>query len=176
MANPSTSTTVGKYCLTCFYDLRGLTQNRCPECGRSFDPDRPMTFSRQPHPTPVRDLVQRVGKALEQALAPDDPDGILARIRASGGSHTFEIERLRRANAQLRVQLDFVLDVLVRNGLAGPEEVARLRASMDRATAHPIELVEHEAAGDADAAEEEGVTPELLDLQRAARERDGGIH
>ncbi len=31
-------------CLSCKYDLRNLTENRCPECGRIFDPDDPRTF------------------------------------------------------------------------------------------------------------------------------------
>jgi hypothetical protein len=32
------------YCLGCGYSLRGLEQQRCPECGRSFDPDNWRTF------------------------------------------------------------------------------------------------------------------------------------
>ena len=32
-------------CLTCNYALRGLTSPRCPECGRPFDPDQPLTFN-----------------------------------------------------------------------------------------------------------------------------------
>ncbi len=31
-------------CLTCQYDLRGLTERRCPECGRNFDPGDDRTF------------------------------------------------------------------------------------------------------------------------------------
>jgi hypothetical protein len=31
-------------CLTCHYPLRELTVNRCPECGREFDPDDPATM------------------------------------------------------------------------------------------------------------------------------------
>ncbi len=31
-------------CLGCRYLLVGLTANRCPECGRSFNPDDPATF------------------------------------------------------------------------------------------------------------------------------------
>lgn len=32
-------------CLDCDYSLRGLSQNRCPECGRAFDPHDPRTFN-----------------------------------------------------------------------------------------------------------------------------------
>ena len=38
-------------CLTCDYDLRGLSENRCPECGREFDPADATTFKEcQPAP------------------------------------------------------------------------------------------------------------------------------
>ena len=33
------------HCLHCGYDLRGLTEHRCPECGRQFDPGEPATFA-----------------------------------------------------------------------------------------------------------------------------------
>lgn len=33
-----------KRCLGCGYDLRGLPENRCPECGRPFDPDDPESY------------------------------------------------------------------------------------------------------------------------------------
>jgi hypothetical protein len=32
------------HCLTCNYDLSNLTEHRCPECGRDFDPDDASTF------------------------------------------------------------------------------------------------------------------------------------
>ncbi len=38
-----------KHCLECSYVLDGLSEERCPECGRPFDPDDPDTF-RQPKP------------------------------------------------------------------------------------------------------------------------------
>ena len=44
-------------CLTCNYALRGLDARRCPECGRAFDPDDPMTMN-------VGRPLDRVAKAL----------------------------------------------------------------------------------------------------------------
>ena len=31
-------------CLSCHYDLRNLPENRCPECGREFDPNDLSSF------------------------------------------------------------------------------------------------------------------------------------
>ena len=31
-------------CLTCNYDLRKLSEHRCPECGREFEPSDPASF------------------------------------------------------------------------------------------------------------------------------------
>ena len=35
-------------CLTCGYQLAGLAEPRCPECGRPFDPAKPTTFTALP--------------------------------------------------------------------------------------------------------------------------------
>ena len=32
------------HCLSCQYDLQNLTEHRCPECGRIFDPNDDRTF------------------------------------------------------------------------------------------------------------------------------------
>jgi hypothetical protein len=40
-------------CLTCGYDLRGLPEPRCPECGRAFD-----LASDVDHPTRVKHLLR----------------------------------------------------------------------------------------------------------------------
>ena len=34
-------------CLDCHYSLENLTENRCPECGRAFDPNDTSTFGRR---------------------------------------------------------------------------------------------------------------------------------
>lgn len=40
----------GSYCRDCGYQLRGLAEFRCPECGRAFDPADPHSFlSGHPH-------------------------------------------------------------------------------------------------------------------------------
>ena len=36
------------YCLGCSYCLEGLSNHRCPECGRGFDPLNPATFAINP--------------------------------------------------------------------------------------------------------------------------------
>jgi hypothetical protein len=39
-----------RYCLKCGYFLHGLIENRCPECGRSFDLADPRTFAKRLRP------------------------------------------------------------------------------------------------------------------------------
>ncbi len=46
-------------CLSCKYDLRNLTENRCPECGRVFDPNDPRTFDDETAPEPASRVVVR---------------------------------------------------------------------------------------------------------------------
>ena len=36
------------FCLSCRYPLNGLETFQCPECGRTFDPNSTITFTRDP--------------------------------------------------------------------------------------------------------------------------------
>jgi hypothetical protein len=49
-ANPQTEAEFGQppRCTRCFYRLDGLNEPRCPECGRTFDPQDPTTYTRRP--------------------------------------------------------------------------------------------------------------------------------
>src|SRR4051812_7935860 len=49
-------------CLKCNYALRGLTSNRCPECGAQFDPSDPWTMNLgRPMPRWARRAISNVG-------------------------------------------------------------------------------------------------------------------
>jgi hypothetical protein len=54
----------GALCLGCNYPLRGLLGNRCPECGRPFDPDDPWTMNvGRPMPPLVRRFIAPPARA-----------------------------------------------------------------------------------------------------------------
>jgi hypothetical protein len=56
-------------CLGCQYSLRGLTVNRCPECGREFDPNDPKTMWMGPSQTHgVRSNWDRAGLVLHSTV------------------------------------------------------------------------------------------------------------
>ncbi len=52
------------YCRKCGYQLAGLSENRCPECGRPFDPSNPRTFLRHPKGWRVRQWLRRIAWGL----------------------------------------------------------------------------------------------------------------
>jgi hypothetical protein len=116
------------YCLDCFYNLRGLPAARCPECGRTFDPERPTTYSRTPYPEPRRAFASR-------AVAPTAPEPI------GMASH---VARLWCANAELRRCLALLSELLIAKGVLTAEELAEItRVAVQ--SAEPLPAIE--AAG-----------------------------
>ncbi len=55
------ATQPSRFCRTCGYALAGLSENRCPECGRRFDPHDPRTFLRHPRGWSARRWARRLG-------------------------------------------------------------------------------------------------------------------
>lgn len=152
------------YCLDCFYDLRGIESMRCPECGRPFNPFEAATFSPVPQPTPVRDAVARVHRIL--AENGEDP---LHRFRRLHLSTAARIAWLQKVNDALQGYLAWTIDVIAQRGLIGEAELQELLAEIKLATAHPTELLGATEYFEPDPPEETDVlTPELLELQRAA--------
>lgn len=46
--SPPDPADTAKYCMGCYYALSGMAGNRCPECGRGFDPADRRTWSASP--------------------------------------------------------------------------------------------------------------------------------
>jgi hypothetical protein len=61
---PDQTTSASMYCRQCGYQLAGLSQSRCPECGRPFDPRNPRTFLRWPRSWTVRRWIHRAEHTL----------------------------------------------------------------------------------------------------------------
>ncbi len=108
----------GIYCLTCRYDLRGLTSNRCPECGRAFDPTLASSYTRFPSRT--RELEDRVYQTITSFLR-DPRQG--QRFTASVASLWRQQSRLAAENVELRATLGALEQLLIEKGIATEEEI-----------------------------------------------------
>ncbi|HEX8914698.1 MAG TPA: hypothetical protein VF796_20270 [Humisphaera sp.] len=111
------------YCRGCHYNLRGLAEPRCPECGRTFDPARADSYDL----TPVGGVRAALPRAARWAGGSDGdsfrsffPPGVADRLT------TLErrVRRLSWENAELERRLNVLLDLLVHRQLLTPEEVA----------------------------------------------------
>ena len=143
------------YCLACHYDLRGLTEHRCPECGRPFAPGSPRSFSPTPRPEPLRRWVRQASTLLSEAVSALEPTDPVARAMLPLRR---QVGRLSAENFELRQQVAALTRVLLDHGLITPAE-------LDAAViAAPPEL----AIVDDTAAT---VDDELLDLHRAVADR-----
>jgi hypothetical protein len=122
------------YCLGCYYDLRGLPSHRCPECSRRFNPHDPATFSRLAYPTPVRDFVGRIGKAIEEAFVPaETTEDRIKTLQAVATSFANRIRWLEQSNDILRMYLDLVLNVLIERKVLDEAELTKLQEAIRKA-------------------------------------------
>lgn len=62
-------TQLSMYCRKCGYQLIGLSENRCPECGRPFSPTNLRSFSLYPRGYLLRRWTRRLAWAASVALA-----------------------------------------------------------------------------------------------------------
>jgi predicted amidophosphoribosyltransferase len=47
------------YCSRCSYDLRNAAGDRCPQCGKPFDPSDRLTYRSEPHTPGTFERLQR---------------------------------------------------------------------------------------------------------------------
>lgn len=52
------------YCRRCYAPLNADAAPRCPNCGRLFDPDKPLTFLRRPFPSYGKIVAQIIGTTM----------------------------------------------------------------------------------------------------------------
>ena len=108
----------GIYCLSCRYELRGLTSNRCPECGRVFDPNLASTYSR--FPSRSKEVEDRVYQTIVGLLRdPRQGRGLSASIASLWRQQA----RLAAENVDLRATLSALEQLLIEKGVASEEEI-----------------------------------------------------
>jgi hypothetical protein len=147
------------YCGHCFYDLRGLPEARCPECGRTFDPCDARTFTLVPRSDRVRKTAQRTLNSLLRALQTRHPQDPAAARRVAEARQLVE---LRSENVALRQLVESLLQVLGARGILTPQDIAAIDCDVERALSAP------QIVDDTEADTDEQVTPDLLDIERAA--------
>jgi hypothetical protein len=172
MTDPPTDTVRGYiYRLNCYYNLHGLIEHRCPECGRRFDPADPATFSRTPDPQHLPKLVQRVALAINetvrQATAPDAATLRELALRQRLG-------RVERENAALRTQLDLLIDLMTQKGVLGTSDAESIRTAVLPSEAEALQHVTDEEESPPGETDQEP-SPELDELGRAAAQARRGM-
>ena len=154
------------YCLNCFYNLYGLIEHRCPECGRHFDPENTKTFSHTPNPEHFSKIVKRVALAINetiQNITPVDP-------AAQREAHLRQrLDFLERTNQSLQSQIDTLLEMLERNGSLTSEEIMTIR---EPTTASGDEMFTQIVDDDVETEIENDASPELGAISDALKSRD----
>lgn len=77
-------------CLSCDYNLSHLTEHRCPECGRAFDPNDPATFQRPTTTTMRQRWKKRLGESVI-AICIVYPLFLLLKHAVQGGPPEFAV-------------------------------------------------------------------------------------
>ena len=108
------------YCRHCFYDLRGLPEARCPECGQSFEPGNPQTFSRSPSPQRLRNLLGRAKAALKDSANPVLPAGPQA---ARISSLSRKVVELTAENEKLWDHVLWVLGIMMEKQIITEQDI-----------------------------------------------------
>lgn len=59
---------VARFCTACLYDISSLSEPRCPECGRDFNPHDPRSYLKKPIPAWRRTVIMAWGPWIALAL------------------------------------------------------------------------------------------------------------
>jgi hypothetical protein len=107
----------GIYCKNCRYELRGLMDYRCPECGQAYDPWSPATFTY--FATRRAEIRHQVDRALHSVAgtAPGNPD-LLIQLR-------FQIAKLLTENIELRESIIAIARILLDKKIISETELQK---------------------------------------------------
>jgi len=146
------------YCRHCHYNLRGLDQNRCPECGNAFDPSDAQTFSRSPSPDRIKQLIRRVRTRIADSstvLLPDDATA--SRLTKLSR----RVAALSMENDQLWEHATWLMGLLMEKGIITEQDVQNQVEREEFGTLP--EIAAQEAGFKIDEKDESFSTEDLLD-------------
>jgi hypothetical protein len=109
------------FCKSCHYNLHGLSDARCPECGRMFDPASPLTFDRTPSGSPNAgsQIVATSSGDTFRAFFPPHVADRLARLER-------QVRQVTGENDRLVEIVQTVVKMLRDRGAFTPEELIQL--------------------------------------------------
>lgn len=122
-------------CKSCGYSLRGLSDSRCPECGRLFDPALPTTYDR-PTSDPVSQSGQIVGTWGGDSFRAFFPSHVADRLSRLEQ----QVRQVTSENARLLEAMQSLVKVLRERGALSPDELlqfGQLTASIESPDVSP---------------------------------------
>ena len=138
MMQPDRPVTGFIYCLNCFYNLHGLIEHRCPECGRLFDPGVSSTFSGAPDPEHLPKIIQRVALAIQETVGSlTKPDAQAARESALRR----RISTLEREHARAIHRMEMLETLLINRGVLTSDDIAAMDAAVPVSEAIALEQI-----------------------------------
>jgi hypothetical protein len=161
------------YCLNCSYNLRGLSEARCPECGRRFRPGAPSTYSLKPRSQSA--ALKQLAEAARGKGRSHLPWTMSERVLWLEG----RVRQLAAENAELEWTVRTLVDLLVARGILGTGELQRLMQAgvtspvpYEEESDEPPEALPAQPAETPLSEEPDLEAAALRELQRAARQRE----
>jgi hypothetical protein len=150
------------YCRHCYYCLRGLVEDRCPECGRTFNRRNASTFSLTPPPSGVQQAMRRLYRLLPGTDR--TPAQVLAQLRQRNA--TGALAELQTEFQHLAAVHQRLVELLLERQLV-PEEVLVSLVQEAEVSAPEPAIIDDQSGDVAPTESPQDASADLVELARA---------